>query len=858
MPISPVRVLDSRNGTGAPAGRLEAGCTVTLDLAASPVPANASAIALSVTSTEAAEPGYVTVFPCGSALPYASNLNPRVGDPTPNLVLVPVDSATRKVCLFTFKATHLVADLTGWFAPGGGRLHPVTPARLLDTRSSVAPPGTLPPPDGSRPVAATVIELPVAGAGLVPAGAAAVAVNVTVDQTAAPGYVTAFPCGTPPPLASNVNYLGRDTRSTQAMVGLGAGGRLCLFTYAGAHLIVDVTAWFEAPGAGGAQVPFFGEFTPVVAERLLDTRDGAGGLGGVFAAGEQRAWGPLATGRVARGANALVVNVTATQAAAPGFVRLAPCDDPASAVSSVNVVPGVDATNVAVVPLPFDGRVCVFSYAGTHVIVDLLGAFTLPALYSELSVTGPIWPELDPDVHDYAVQCAAGTNSLPARVVPAPGVAAQVASRNPEGVVDTGGTGGYGPAERTVALAEDDALVITLTPASGPADEYWFRCLPHDFPTLDVTITNPPAPGYYLLDSGVPISATPTASPFAIILDEHGVPVWYRHVNPAVIDVHRDSDGNMVWGQFSAPGFGTDPNLGYEVRRLDGTRLKLWRTVGADTPTDYHDIVQLPGGDRLMIGYRERAGTFDLASLPPDQNGNPLDSSETVVDSIVQRVTPDGSIVWEWNSAQVPFAETTFPMKFQFCGCVDLVHVNALDVAPNGDVLVSARNLDALLLLRPNGTGADIITRYGGTDSGVSFNDAPHNGFARPHDAHFLPNGNLMVFDNRTPRTNEPSIGKPRAVEYQRDGAVLSRVDQRDFPGSGVSFGLGSARRLPDGGLVVNWGGISQPAFGEYDAFGVQRLEITIGGGRLPYRVIKEPPATFDVADLRATAGRGP
>ena len=81
---------------------------------------------------------------------------------------------------------------------------------------------------------------------------------------------------------------------------------------------------------------------------------------------------------------------------------------------------------------------------------------------------------------------------------------------------------------------------------------------------------------------------------------------------------------------------------------------------------------------------------------------------------------------------------------------------------------------------------------------------------------------------------------------------------QRDYPGNAASFGLGSARRLDDGGLVVNWGGLASPAFGEYDAFGVQRLEVTMGGGRLPYRVIKEPFATFDVDELRATAGRGP
>ena len=55
----------------------------------------------------------------------------------------------------------------------------------------------------------------------------------------------------------------------------------------------------------------------------------------------------------------------------------------------------------------------------------------------------------------------------------------------------------------------------------------------------------------------------------------------------------------------------------------------------------------------------------------------------------------------------------------------------------------------------------------------------------------------------------------------------------------------------------MNWGGLASPAFGEYDALGVQRLEVTIGGGRLPYRVVKEPPTTFDIAELRETAGGG-
>jgi len=303
------------------------------------------------------------------------------------------------------------------------------------------------------------------------------------------------------------------------------------------------------------------------------------------------------------------------------------------------------------------------------------------------------------------------------------------------------------------------------------------------------------------------------------------------------------------------------------VRELDGTLVKLWRT-GNGVPTDYHDIVELPGGDRLMIGYDVRPGPVNLTALGDDENGNALSAGERVVDSVVQRVRPDGSVVWEWVSTDVPDIESTVPMRFVFgasspCpppnGCIDLVHANSLDVTPAGDVLVSARNLDALLILRPDGAGgADIVEQWGGVASNITFNDPPFtDGFARPHDAHFLPNGNLLVFDNRTPGVHTPITGNARAVEYRIDGTVLTRVADRDVPGNGVSFGLGSARRLADGGLVVNWGGIANPAFGEYGADGVERLQVSIGGGRLPYRVVKEPLATFDLAELRATAGRG-
>ena len=63
--------------------------------------------------TEPDGPGFVTVWPC-AARPTASNLNYVKGQNVPNLVNVKL-AADGTVCLFTMAATHLVADVGGYF-----------------------------------------------------------------------------------------------------------------------------------------------------------------------------------------------------------------------------------------------------------------------------------------------------------------------------------------------------------------------------------------------------------------------------------------------------------------------------------------------------------------------------------------------------------------------------------------------------------------------------------------------------------------------------------------------------------------------------------------------------------------------
>ena len=116
--LSPERLLDTRSGVGhPPAGLVPAGQVVELKVTgvgSSNIPADAGAVVLNVTATQAQQAGFVTVFPCGEARPTAASLNYPAGGTINNAVISKV-GAGGKVCLYTQRATHLVVDVNGWF-----------------------------------------------------------------------------------------------------------------------------------------------------------------------------------------------------------------------------------------------------------------------------------------------------------------------------------------------------------------------------------------------------------------------------------------------------------------------------------------------------------------------------------------------------------------------------------------------------------------------------------------------------------------------------------------------------------------------------------------------------------------------
>ncbi len=378
-PVDPIRILDTRDGTGVAGervGPVGVGRVVELDVTGvGGVPdTGAGAVVLNVTVTEAPANGYVTVFPCGDARPLASNVNVRRGVNVANQVTAKVGSDGR-VCFFASSETHLVADLSGWYANDvatvpGFSYAPLTPARVVDTRDGTGL--------GLRPTgvmaAGEVLAVTIPGTGGVPAtDVRAVTLSVTVDQAAGSGYISVYPCDQPRPVVSNLNFDPTNpTISNLATTRTSSTGQVCFFASAPTHLVVDTQGYFTTRPA----VVFTG-LSPV---RVLDTRDGTGVVDSRPARLGRGSVVELEVGGVAgvpADAAAVLLNVTVTEASGRGYATAWPCGSPRPLASFLNFVRGVDQANLTPVRIGTGGRVCIYVHEGTQIVADVNGYYDL-------------------------------------------------------------------------------------------------------------------------------------------------------------------------------------------------------------------------------------------------------------------------------------------------------------------------------------------------------------------------------------------------------------------------------------------------------------------------------------------------
>ena len=371
-PLTPTRILDTRNGIGYSGAKPGNGSVVSLQAAgANGIPPDAVAVSVNLTGTESAGPGFVTMYPDDESQPLASSLNFTTANETvANAALIRLPASGR-LNLFTQRSAHLVVDVTGYWKASGpaqsGRFVPASvPARLLDTRVGNGAPTALLGAFGS-------VDLQVTGRGGVPAsGVSAVAMVVTVADSVRAGFITVWPTGQPQPNASSLNAIGpNDFRSNLVIVPVGSVGKVTLLAQSPTDLVADVAGWFTDSTAPSSTTGLYVASSP---RRLLDTRAPQALFSRLDA-------GDIATvkytARVSAGAIALVHNLTVDATGPGGFLTAYPTGSALPLASNVNWS-GANQTRASatISNLANAGQVNYYAKTATDLIVDISGWFT--------------------------------------------------------------------------------------------------------------------------------------------------------------------------------------------------------------------------------------------------------------------------------------------------------------------------------------------------------------------------------------------------------------------------------------------------------------------------------------------------
>lgn len=347
IPVTPSRILN----------QTVVGDQAPLDITP-PVPTGTTAVVLNVTATSSSGPTDVRVYPTptDSSFPNVSNLNVVRGSTAANLVMVPLGDGGRVRIRNAGGTVGVIVDLQGYDAPDGtgAGYTGSTPVRLVNG-ASLGPGAVLP---------VQVTGCP----GCAPAGAVAVALNVTGYGATSQTDLRIYPTAADVPTVSNLNPPPGRAVASAAVVKTSTDGRVSIRNAAGrVALKIDLTGWFT-PSAGGDVTSAV--FHPLAPRRIVDVGTPAVGPAGILDVTVAGA------GSVPFPGSAVMLNVTAVGPTRTTDIRVypTPTDGKVTGTSNLNVVARQTLPNAVLATVGANGKVRIFNSGGSvHLLVDLSG-----------------------------------------------------------------------------------------------------------------------------------------------------------------------------------------------------------------------------------------------------------------------------------------------------------------------------------------------------------------------------------------------------------------------------------------------------------------------------------------------------
>ena len=205
-----------------------------------------------------------------------------------------------------------------------------------------------------------------------------------------------------------------------------------------------------------------------------------------------------------------------------------------------------------------------------------------------------------------------------------------------------------------------------------------------------------------------------------------GEVVHHWELNKGGVNRCRLTDtGNLLIAEMSEGGPPLYAGKGGRIREYDWDSKQIWEH---HEHKQHHDPRRLPNGNTINIAW----DAFDETTAKRVKGGLPGTEKDGVIygDSI-REVTSEGELVWEWGTREMEIEK--YPIC-PLCPRAEFAHANTCSPLQNGDVLISFRVLNLLIIV-------DRKTRK------IKWEKQDLT-FGHQHDCHYLDNGNILVFCN--------------------------------------------------------------------------------------------------------------
>ena len=281
-------------------------------------------------------------------------------------------------------------------------------------------------------------------------------------------------------------------------------------------------------------------------------------------------------------------------------------------------------------------------------------------------------------------------------------------------------------------------------------------------------------PGYTLISS--------VSGNQAVLIDVSGNVCHRWHHSPGISHATLLPNGNLLCDL---------PSKGEEevVRGIGGSSSGLlefdwdgnvvWEYAN---PFVHHDFERLENGNTLVLLFEEMSPEFSATIKGGTRRE---DDPERMLGDVIAEVAPDGSMVREWRSWEHLDVEQDVICPLE--NRREWTHANSIAAGTDGSWLISLRRIDTVAIVD--------------SDSGEFKWKWGRGTIAHQHDARFLPNGNVMIFDNNFHGLAESGFSS--VIEIDPETEEIAWEYKGSPPVSFYSHYISGAERMPNGNTLI-------------------------------------------------------